>query len=64
MHESEDKNKDELRARLARDVEEYLAKGGEIEKVLPMVSSGFNPLKGRKFTGGFKRDVLFLGGGK
>ena len=45
MHESEDKNKDELRARLARDVKEYLAKGGEIEKVLPMVSSGFNPMK-------------------
>ena len=64
MHESEDKNKDELRARLARDVKEYLAKGGEIEKVLPMVSSGFNPMKGRKFTGGFKRDRLVLSSGK
>ena len=64
MHASEDKNKDELRARLARNVEEYLAKGGEIEKVLPMVSSGFNPLKGRKFTGGFHRDTLVLSSGK
>ena len=45
-------------------MEAYLSRGGEIKQYELGATSGFNPLKRRKFAGGFHRETLVLGSGK
>ena len=54
------KTKQEMSADIASDVEAYLSNGGEIKQYELGATSNFNPLKGRKFAGGFHRDRLVL----
>ena len=58
------KTKQEMSADIASDVEAYLSNGGEIKQYELGATSGFNPLKRRKFAGGFHRETLVLGSGK
>ena len=58
------KTKQEMSADIASDVEAYLSRGGEIKQYELGATSGFNPLKGRKFAGGFHRETLVLSSGK
>ena len=58
------KTKAELSSDIASDVAAYLSRGGEIKQYELGATSGFNPLKGRKFAGGFHRDTLVLSSGK
>ena len=58
------KTKAELSADISADVEGYLSRGGEIKQYELGATSNFNPLKGRKFAGGFHRDTLVLSSGK
>ena len=58
------KTKQEMSADIASDVEAYLSNGGEIKQYELGATSNFNPLKGRKFAGGFHRETLVLGDGK
>ena len=58
------KTKAELSSDIASDVEAYLSNGGEIKQYELGATSNFNPLKGRKFAGGFHRETLVLSSDK